>query len=308
MQSHNNQERHTHQNEHKSKGKKLFLTIIINVAITITQVIGGLISGSLALLSDATHNFSDVIALIVSWVATKIAEKPYSEKQTFGYKRIETIAAIINVAAIIVIAINIFFQAIKRLSNPVSITSSIVMWLALLSIVLNGLSVLIIREDSKESLNIKSAYIHLFSDMLTSIAVLLGGIIMYFTKIYWIDIVISLVIALYLIYISVKMLIEAMKIIMEFAPDNISMSEIKKEIETFDFVNYIYHVHFWKIAKNDIKIEFHLNLNENYNLKDTKKKLDIIKAMLKKKFSIEACTIEPEYSINKSHNLIKDER
>lgn len=308
MQANKIQINNTHHHEHSQRGKKLFLTILLNLGITIAQVIGGILSGSLALLSDATHNFSDVIALIVSWIATKIADKPYSEKQTFGYKRVETIAAIINVISIIVIAINILIQAIKRFSNPIVVTTSIVMYLAVLSIVFNALSVIIIHKESKDNLNIKSAYIHLFSDMLTSIAVLLGGIIMYFTKLYWIDIVISLVIASYLIYISLTMLIEAMKIIMEFAPENISVEDVQKEVESFDFVKEIYHVHFWKITESDIKIEFHLNLNENYDLITSKEKIKIIKKRLKSKFNINACTIEPEFSLNKDSHLIIDER
>ncbi|MBK5253590.1 MAG: cation transporter [Peptostreptococcaceae bacterium] len=297
---------HEH-HHHDLNGKRLLLTIILNMVITIAQVIGSIVSGSLALLSDATHNLSDVLALVVSFVANKIAQMPYSEKRTFGYKRIEIIAAIINVTTIMVIAINILIEGVKRFNNPVEVTGTAVILLAVLSIILNGLSVLIIKPDAEHSLNIKSAYVHLFTDMLTSIAVLLGGVIMYFAEIYWIDSVISIGIALYLVYISYNIMLDALKIIMEFAPDKIDLNELKECVEAFDKVESIHHVHLWQITENEIRLEAHLVFKENITVEEATNIIGDIKIKLDDEFGISECMIESEYG-SCGDEFIVDER
>jgi cobalt-zinc-cadmium efflux system protein len=299
-------EEHGH-HHHNLNGKRLLITIVLNIIITIAQAIGGFATGSLALLSDATHNFSDVIALVVSFVANKIAKMPYSEKRTFGYKRVEIIAAIINVTTIMVIAINILIEGAKRFNNPVEVTGTTVIVLAILSIVLNGLSVLIIKPGAEHSLNIKSAYIHLFTDMLTSIAVLIGGVIMYFAHIYWIDSVISIGIAIYLIYISYNIMLEAIKIIMEFAPDNIDLNELKECVESFEKVESIHHVHLWQITENEIRLECHVVFKENITIEEAAGTVGNIKRRLKDKFNISECMIESEYG-SCGDEFIVDER
>ena len=155
--------------------------------ITVSQVIGGLISGSLSLLSDALHNFSDVISLIISYVADKYSKKDASFDKTFGYKRAEIIAAFVNAATLLIVAIYLIYEAVKRFVNPQEIESGLVIWLAVLGIVANGFSVLLIRKDAKENMNMRSAYIHLFTDMSASVAVLIGGLLMKYLGWFWVD-------------------------------------------------------------------------------------------------------------------------
>ena len=160
-------------------GKNLLLSIFLNLIISLAQLIGGLISGSLALISDAIHNFSDVISLIVSYIANILAKKKsQSNRKTFGYKRAEIIAAFFNGLTLIVIAFFLAIEAIKRFFNPIEIDSNLVIGLAILGILVNGFSVLLLKKDAEHNLNMKSAYIHLLADMLTSMAVLLGGLLM----------------------------------------------------------------------------------------------------------------------------------
>lgn len=287
---------HHHGHDHgHAKGKRLLITIILNLMITLAQVIGGLLAGSLSLLSDAAHNFSDVIALVISWLAEKLSKRKQSNKQTFGYKRAEVIAAMINVVTIIVIAVNILIEGIQRLYEPVAVTGTTVMLLAGLSIVLNGLSVLLIKSEAKHSMNMRSAYLHLFSDMLTSIAVLLGGLAMYVFDIYWIDGLIAIGIAVYLIKTSMGLLLETLKVLMQFTPDGVNLSVIKNKIESHPLVMNLHHVHVWQLVDDEIHFEGHIDFAEDIRLSEVNVYLNEIKKILHDEFGIEHCTLEAEY-------------
>ena len=174
---------HHHGHHHvkgDSKGRSLGISILLNLLITVAQVIGGIVSGSLALLSDALHNFSDVLSLVISFVANKLTKKKASTKKTFGYKRAEIIAAFINAATLVVVAIILIIEAIERLQHPQEIGSDLVIWLSVLGILANGFSVWLLRGDTENNMNMKSAYFHLLTDMMASVAVLVGGILMKF--------------------------------------------------------------------------------------------------------------------------------
>src|SRR6187549_3277716 len=169
---------HVHIHKHEVKGKNLVISIFLNLVITIAQIVGGIISGSLALISDAVHNFSDVLSLVFSYVAHKLSRKKASVNQTFGYKRAELIAAFVNAMTLIIVALFLVYEAIVRFFNPQVIEFGLVIWLSILGIVMNGLSVLLLKKDADKNLNMKSAYLHLFTDMLASVAVLIGGLLM----------------------------------------------------------------------------------------------------------------------------------
>jgi len=171
---------HTHHNHTQLKGKPLVISIFLNIAITVAQIIGGLLSGSLALLSDALHNFTDVLSLIVSYIANILSRKDASIDKTFGYKRAEILAAFINASTLIIIAVLLIIESIKRFTNPETIESILVIWLSILGIIANGISVLLLKKDANVNMNMRSAYLHLLTDMLASVAVLIGGLLMYF--------------------------------------------------------------------------------------------------------------------------------
>ncbi len=141
-------------------------------------------SGSLALLSDALHNFSDVISLIISYIANKLVKKKASLKRTFGYKRAEILAAFVNAFTLVVVAILLIFEAIERFQNPQNIESNLVIWLSVIAILGNGFSVLLLKSNGEDNMNMRSAYLHLITDMMASVAVLIGGILMKYYEIY----------------------------------------------------------------------------------------------------------------------------
>lgn len=294
---------HEHHHHHQVKGKRLFLTIALNLSITIAELIGGIISGSISLISDAIHNFSDVISLVISYIANRLIKKSATQSKTFGFKRSEILAAFINSATLIILAIIIFYNAIMRLFNPIEIAPNLVIYMAIASIAVNGLSVLFISKDSKNNMNIRSAYLHLFSDMLTSVAVLIGGLLMKYFQIYWIDSVLSLIIAVYLLYMSWNIFKSSLRIIMQFTPENIDIKMIADDITTIDTVKNIHHVHVWQINEHDIMFEAHIDLENNVSISDFEKILEQAREILLK-YKITHITLQPEYSVDDNKEII----
>jgi len=295
---------HSH-HHHDLKGRKLVISILLNIMITVAQVIGGLISGSLSLLSDALHNFSDVISLIISYIATILTKKKETASKTFGYKRAEILAAFINASTLIIVAVLLGIEAVKRFQEPQEIASIWVIILAAFSIVLNGLSVLILQKDAKDNLNIKSAYIHLLSDMFTSVAVLIAGILMYYLQLWWIDGLLTLLIAIYLIYISWDLLKDSLKVLMLFTPSNITIEQINNEVIKIHEVNNIHHVHVWQLDDKQIHFEAHVDLNEDFPMVKVNEILEEIRILLFNKFKIAHVTLQPEFNICDKKELIE---
>ena len=288
---------------HEVSGKNLGLTILLNIGITVAQAVGGVISGSMALLSDAAHNFSDVLSLVISYLANRLARRGATEKETFGFRRSEILAAFINSATLIVIAILILSEAIQRLINPVAISASWVIYLAIAGILVNGISVLFIRNDSHENMNMRSAYLHLFADMLTSVAVLLGGLAIKYLNWNWIDGVFSIAIAIYLLYMSLGIFRSSLRIIMQFTPEGIDIKKIATEIEMIQGVKNIHHVHVWQINETNLMFEAHIDLSEDIKVSGFESILNEIESVLKKN-GITHSTIQPEFSADDKKKII----
>jgi cobalt-zinc-cadmium efflux system protein len=284
-------------------GRNLGFAILLNVGITIAQAIGGIISGSMALLSDAAHNFSDVLSMVISFLANRLAKREATEKQTFGFRRSEILAAFINSATLIIISVIILFEAIQRLVNPVPISANLVIWLAVAGILVNGISVLFIRNDSHENMNMKSVYLHLFGDMLISVAVLIGGLAMKYLHWYRTDSIFSIVIAIYLLYLSWGIVRSSLRIIMQFTPEEIDIKKIVIEIEKIQGVKNIHHVHVWQINEHEMMFEAHIDMSEDMNVSSFESILYRIKAVLIS-YNINHSTIQPEFTVEDSKQII----
>ena len=300
---------HSHTHSHPTlSGKNLLISIILNSVITIAQLIGGLISGSLALISDAVHNFSDVVSLIISYGANVLARKKKQTPQhTFGYKRAEIIAALINASSLVIIAVILGYEAVKRFNNPKEINSDLVIWLAILGIAVNGFSVLLLKKDAKSNLNMKTAYLHLLADMLTSVAVLIGGLLMKFYQIYWIDALLTLIISIYLIYMSWGILLTSLKILMLFAPEDIIINDVENEILKIAEVRNIHHVHIWQLNDHDSHFEAHIEFKKDVKLSDFDLVCEKVENILAKKFHIFHSTLQPEFNRDDSKEIIKQD-
>ena len=289
------------------KDRKLMISILLNILITAAQTAGGLISGSLALLSDALHNFSDVITLIVSYVASKLSRQKASFHRTFGYKRAEILAAFTNAVTLVVVAILLIIEAFKRFQNPQPIESSLVIWLALIAIFGNGFSVLLLKKEAQHNLNMRSAYLHLFTDMMASVAVLIGGLLMMFYQWFWVDSVLTLLIAIYLIWVGFDLLIKSSKILMLFTPSHIDIKNVVRAVHQIPKVNRLHHVHIWGLNDDELHLEAHLEFKEDISLSEFDTILQEIEILLHDQFEINHVNIQPEFNkIDPKEIIVQD--
>lgn len=303
MAHHHNHHGHSHSHT-DLKGRNLLISIFLNIAITLAQVVGGLISGSLALLSDALHNFSDVLSLIISYVARMFGKKQASKKKTFGYKRAEIMAAFVNAATLVVVAIFLMKEAVERLFEPQAIESKLVIWLSVLGILANGFSVLLLKKDSKENMNMRSAYLHLLTDMMASVAVLIGGILMSLYELYWVDAALTMLIGVYLIYMGYDLLKESTKVLMLFTPKSIVIQDIVESICTIEPVKNVHHVHIWQLNEDEIHLEAHIDFKEDIKLSEFDTILEEIEEHVYHKHGINHVNIQPEFDKCDSKNVI----
>lgn len=286
---------HVHIHKHEVKGKNLVFSILLNLLITLAQIIGGIISGSLALISDALHNFSDVITLVFSLIANKLSRRKASIDHTFGFKRAELIAAFVNAATLIIVALFLIYGAIGRFYNPHEIKSGLVIWMALLGIAVNGFSVLLLKKDAEHNINMKSAYLHLFTDMLASVAVLVGGLLMKYFGWFWVDSVMTILIAVYLIVVGIDLLKTSTKMLMLFTPEHIDIKEIVREVHKIPGAGKLHHIHVWHLNDEELHLEAHLDCSEDIKMSEFNDLLHQIEQVLFTQFHINHINIQPEF-------------
>jgi cobalt-zinc-cadmium efflux system protein len=267
--------------------------MLLNFVITVVQIAGGIVSGSLALISDALHNFSDGIAVILSYIAIKLKQKDNSQRHTFGLKRAEIIAAVINSVVLIIIYFFLFYEAIARFLKPRKIEAITMTIVALIGLIANVIGTLLLKRDSKNSINIRSSYIHLLGDSVSSVAVILGGIAIVVWNVIWIDPLLTIIIGIYIIKESYDILGEAIHVLMEGAPADFSLDEIKNVVENFSEVNDIHHIHIWTVGDNDIHFEAHVNVSD-MKISASDKLRDKIEQLLESKFEIHHITLQFE--------------
>lgn len=303
MHSHNHSHHHSHG---ELTAGKLLITILLNIIITISQVIGGIISGSLALLSDAVHNFSDVIALSLAYYTNRLAKRKATNSKTFGYKRAETLAALFNSSILAIIGIMLIFEAVDRFLNPSPVLGYWVIALALVSIILNWISVVLIAKDAEHNTNIKAAYLHLVTDIMTSVAVLIAGIAIVLFEIYWIDAVMTILIAFYLIYMSWDLIANTTGILMQFTPADIELKKVVAEITKFDKINNVHHIHIWQLNDYQINLEAHLEFVEDLTLSEVTKTTIAIEKHIQDKFRINHFTLQAEFGRVNCKNCLEE--
>lgn len=295
----------SHSHHHNDlRGRNLFISILLNIIITVFQVIGGILSGSLALLSDALHNFTDVLSLIISYIANSLSKKEASEQRTFGYKRAEIIAAFINAATLIVISVLLIVESVKRSIHPQQIESDLVIWLSLLGIIANGLSVLLLKKDADKNINIRSAYLHLLTDMMASVAVLIGGLLMKFYAMYWVDSILTFLIAVYLVYMGYDLLKKSTRMLMLFTPEHIKVEDIVAIIHQIPEVKKLHHVHIWCLNDDELHLEAHLDFKEDISISRFTSILNEIEIVLHDKFHINHVNIQPEFNKEDPKDII----
>ncbi|UCG61529.1 MAG: cation transporter [Candidatus Zixiibacteriota bacterium] len=275
-------------------GKKLAWTILFNTVITVTEFIGGMITGYLALTADAVHNLSDVAALALAWLGLKGSRLPATKKSTYGYKRVEVMTALISAVALIVIAIFILREAYDRLLEPQPIVRPwLFLTVAAIGFAGNVVSILLLHSEKAKSLNMKTAFLHMAYDAVSSAAVIIGGVVILLTNLVVIDAVLSSVIALMIFWSSYLVIKEAVLIFLESTPERVNFDEVFHAIRSTSDVEDVHDLHIWSLSSRDIALSCHICV-EDGNLSRGPDLVGRINKMLYDKFQISHSTIQLE--------------
>lgn len=290
---------HDHAHDHgppalTDSGARLFWVMLLNVGITAAQVVGGLLAGSLALLSDALHNGSDVAALAVAWAAARIKRRPPTEHYTFGMKRVEILAAIFNAATLIGISLFLAVEAVDRLREPPAVSAEIVIALAALGLLINSASAWILQSGVHGDLNVRAAWLHLAADAATSAAVLAGGFAMLWWGVWWVDPFVTLAISAWLLHQSWRIVRGGLDVVLMAVPPSLSLAEIRAAVAGLPGVEDVHHVHLWQLDGTQIHFEAHVRVAADASIRDTDALRDAITTLLHERFGIEHVTLQFE--------------
>lgn len=294
---------HKNHNTEVRAGRLLSATLL-NLLISVAEIVGGLISNSLSLISDALHNLTDSLATFIAWVANRISKRPSNLKRTFGYKRIEILAAVLNAVVLVVVSIWLFYEAVIRLIHPEPVKGGLMILIAGIGLIANLAAVILLRGDSGKNINVRAAYLHLLGDTLTSVAVIIGGVLIYFLEIYWIDPVVTIIVGLYILKETIRILKQTNDILMQGVPEGLDLDVIRRDIENVPEVANIHHVHIWNLDDHSIHFECHADLKKDYHLSETSRIQARVEELLKEKYGIGHVTIQFEFERCDDKNII----
>ena len=287
---------HHHQGVQTDSG--LLVAVTINVLLTVVQVAGGIISGSLSLIADALHNLSDAASLGIALFARAIGRKPADQYKSFGYQRAEIVAALMNLTILLVVSLYLLFEAFWRIAEPKEVVGWIIIVVAGGALFIDTATAFITFKMSKTSLNMKAAFLHNLTDALGSLGVILAGALIILYQLYWIDTLIAFVIAGFVLWQALKILPKTIHILMEGTPENLSAVEIKLAMERADSVEDVHHIHVWNIDEHRVALEAHVVVSVSEF-----KEVELIKATLKKMlfidFNVDHSTLEFEHHLEK---------
>jgi cation diffusion facilitator family transporter len=234
------------------------ITLALNFIIPVVQIIGGIAAHSMALISDATHNFSDFTAILISYIALKIGKKGASLQNTFGYRRAEILAALLNVAILLGASAIIIYGAFLRIQNPEIVSGGLVMGIAAIGVIGNGFSAWLLHRDAKDSLNVRGAFLHMMGDMLTSVAVLLNGLILIYKPWYWLDPLLSLLIVIFIMKNCWTILKESTAILMNATPEHLDIQAVQTFLQNFPDISGVHYLHAWSLGSSGVAFSCHV--------------------------------------------------
>lgn len=284
---------HRHGN-HEAGVKTLGFPVLLNLLISLVELVGGLLSNSLALLSDAFHNFMDTFSLIVAYVSEKIALKPSDRKRTFGYKRAEIIGALLNTVFLFVIGFILLKTGVERLKNPQEVQSGLMLAVAVVGLLANLVSALWLSKMAKHNLNVRTAFVHIMSDAFSSVLVIVGSLLIMRFQWYIVDALFALLIALYVLVQGVLVLRRVLRVLMQSVPEHIPIQKVRDEILSLKDVEDVHHLHVWSMNENDVYFEAHVRLAKA-NMRKLEKVKRTIKQLLKSEYHISHSTLEFEF-------------
>lgn len=283
-----------HLHEHDLSNKKaLIYSLTITFIFMMVEMIGGYISGSLSLISDSIHMLADVTALSTALWANNFAMKKPNELKSYGYKRIEIIVGFINALILVSISFLILKEGIERLFNPTNINTNQLLVVAFIGLIVNIISALIMYSGSKNSINMKGAFLHIIGDLLGSVGVIIAGIIIYFTGWLYADAIVSILISLLILFSVINLIKDSFDILMEGTPKNINNDEIIKKLLLLKNVSNVHDLHIWSLSEEDILLTAHI-VTEDQLISDCKLTINKIKDILHNDFNIKHATLELE--------------
>ncbi len=273
--------------------KGLIAALAVTAVMFLAELIGGYLANSLALQSDAGHMLTDCMALVMALLATTLASRPANKKQTFGFYRLEILSSLFNGSVLTLIAAYIFFQAYLRFQHPAPVWSGLMLTIATIGLLGNiGAAVILVR-GSRENLNLRGAFLHVLSDMASSVGVIIGGLVIQFTRWYYIDPILSVLIAILILRGALSLVFESASILIESAPSGIDLDEVTRTICSFDGVEDIHDLHVWSITSGINAISAHIVI-EKGAVEQTAEILKKIRDELKQKFNISHATFQTE--------------
>jgi len=282
-----------HAQSYEKNRRSLWIAMGVTVSVMVVEVIGGILSNSLALFSDAGHMLADGMSIMLSLVALQLAMRPPSSTKTFGLYRLEILAALINGTTLTLISAYILYQAYHRLAAPQAVESQTMLWVAFVGLVANGIAAWAMKRSSKESLNIRGAYLHVLGDILSSLGVIIGGLIIHFTGWYVVDPILSVIICLVILrgaYVLVK---DSTNILLEAVPKDVDLEEVQKTLKSIPGVRDLHHVHLWTITSGMHALSAHVLVGDIRMSRTGTMRQEINKLLLEK-YRISHSTIQFE--------------
>ena len=275
---------------------RLWTTASLNTAITLAELFGGLFSGSLALLSDAAHNFSDVVAVVLALWARRLSRRPPTIRHTYGFKRIEVMTALANALSLIAVTVLIAREALQRLLHPEPVAQGVMLLVALVALVANVGSVFLLRRHEKNDVNVRSAFLHMAQDALASLAVVVAALLAHTAVGPYVDPVAAFIVGLLVLRSSLSLLNETFSTLIEGAPLNIDIADLADRVGQAFSPARLHHVHLWEIGPGQRLLTAHIVLGQNMDGCEIEAFLARIKDFLLQEWQINHVTLEPEVS------------
>lgn len=282
-------------------GLRLLIALVLNLGITIAQVVGGIVSGSLSLLADAAHNGSDAASLGISWGARKVSRREADRERTFGYNRAEVVGALINLTTLFVIAVFLAVQAVKRLADPTAVHGEVMLIVGAIAFVEDAISAWLLWAGQKESINIRSAFIHMVGDTLATLGVIIGGLLIIGYDMVWVDPAITAAISLYIFthgWIEIR---KAVRLLIDSAPRGFDFDRMLREVQALGGVVDMHHIHLWQLDEHRVALEAHVSVEESDlgAIEDIKRR---VKRKLLDDFGVVHSTLEIEIAGSTEHD------
>lgn len=284
-----------------SGDRRVAIAIAANGLLTVAQIVGGLLSGSLALIADAIHNFSDMASLVIAFGARKIARRPADAKMTFGYGRAEIVAALINYTSLIIIGFYLVYEGAMRFVDPPEVAGWTVVILGGVALAVDTLTALLTYSMQKGSVNIRALFLHNLSDALASVAVIIGGVLILLCDLHWVDPAITIGIAAYILWLAFTEIGGPIRTLMLGSPPDIDTDAVMDALERVDGVEEVHHAHFWQMQEHQAALDTHVVI-ETARWDDLDDIKETIKSRLRERFGITHSTLEFERADKKHRN------